>query len=267
MARFCRSAARKACSSGSGSSASAAHEPPPLSRETWRSRALICLACAASCCASAAADAALGTSLSLPAAATVRVRRPSSAIGGMSRASWPRSRGTRHLFHFIMAATEPQQSTRARLLQHVGVSLVGALVTAACSFLWRSSSSGRGEEEAPAPSAPAPVPVASSTGDPSVWADVAQRLWKPAVGLLLILIVDIARELDLHGWRDFRVWHVLTFQAFRDQLRGLVQGQGLPPIPEAPSQMTAQERHDAEVAAACERANARDAQRSRASHG
>ena len=164
---------------------------------------------------------------------------------------------------------------RENIIYYVGVSLCGALITAAFSHFFGkepdavSAIDGASDMSMPAPElykeAPEAIAAASiyklflwpiylAEGFVPKVESFLHRYWKIIGGYLVMVIMELFTSLTAGGDRPLSIARVLKLEHFRESLRHVYQGKGLPPDALSPEQ-----RADDEARAAAEYANSRKA--------
>ena len=147
---------------------------------------------------------------------------------------------------------------RDKVLQHVAFATAGALATSAYAHFFAGSQGGSALDAEGEGESTSLQPRAFDLEGLNSW---LLRSWKPLVGLLVLILMEVVQELGRGGEFSFR--RVMNLEWFRESLRRLVRGQ-LPEMPQAEEDgktsgpQSAEER---EAVAAAEYANERAARR------
>ena len=144
-----------------------------------------------------------------------------------------------------------------RVIELAGVSLVGMLISMVLFAVPPKEADeipgGSFEPVDETPSAASASVKVDNTADTASWLEQLYfgRYWKLTALMGLMIVIEMFKESNAQG--GFSLMRVLKLESFREALRGLAQGQGLPPMP------TAEEAAEAEAMAAADYANQRAA--------
>ena len=147
-----------------------------------------------------------------------------------------------------------------RVLELAGVSLIGMLISFVLFAAPKETEEIPGSSYEPVDETPAIASASVKVDAPANSAPWLEQLyfgryWKLTALMGLMIVIEIFKESNAQG--GFSLIRVLKLESFREALRGLAQGQGLPPIP-------AIDEAEAEAIAAAEYANQRSKQRAAA---
>ena len=129
-------------------------------------------------------------------------------------------------------ATPPTPSVLRRAYELGGLALVGCLTSVAIAFIFRAIAankpSGSSDDAA---ATPTNEPLLETASETSI--DFGKYLKLVALLLAVELFKEVCGEQEGGEQRTAlkRVSRVLRLESFRESLRGLAQGHGLPPLP------------------------------------
>lgn len=135
----------------------------------------------------------------------------------------------------LVACSASMWITRERLLGHFFYAFVGVVVTAAFGYFKGGVAEAEiSDTDFAAEPVAAAAPTSTSTSSMltyEVLEAVSKKLWKPALGVVLMMFMEAVNEATYRGVGGIRLTRVLSLASFRETLRAIAQGRPMPAPP------------------------------------